>query len=172
VAQGKAQEAAKHVYCQELKEGVRKTQQLACQSALHQKHALQQRPYRAAILPSGQKAQFTSPDQVTQLNTFYVQQQDPQTVQYQHTHQIAHHPQHQCVEQAVDYMSSMPGSHTTPSNLQQQTAQMTPGQSPMQAPYNTPRVASTVPHYSLMQGNQASFNPSLQTTQMAPSNSP
>jgi len=168
VAQGKAQEAAKHVYCQELKEGVRKTQQLACQSALHQKHALQQKLYGAAIQPSGQQASFTSPDQVTQLDTFYVQQQAPRTVRYQHEHQNAHYPPHQCVEQTVDYMSSIPGSHTTPSNLQQQAAQMTPRQSPMrrnQAPsYNTPRVASTVPHYSLMQGNQASFNPSLQTT--------
>ena len=165
-AQETAQEVAKRVYCQELKGGIIKAQQLA----------LQQRAYQADIPPSGQQALFTSPDQGAQMNPHYLQQQAPQTVQFQHSQQTAHYPQQHHGEQPVNYTSCMPGNHTAPNNLQQQVTQVTPGQSPMQvnrAPsYNTPRVASTVPHYSLMQGNHAGLYPSPRVIQMASSSSP
>jgi hypothetical protein len=175
VAQEKAQEMAKRVYCQELKEGVRKAQKMAFQPALYQEQALKQRPYQAAIQPYSPQPLFTSPDQGILLNPCYIQQQVPQTIQYQHAQQTAHYPQQQYEEQAVDYMSFMPGNYTAPNNLQQQVAQMTSCQSPMQghrAPsYNAPRVAAA-PHHSLMPGNQATFSPSPQGTQMAPSKPP
>jgi hypothetical protein len=118
---------------------------------------------QAASQSSGQQALYASLEPSGHLNPYRPPQQALQTLQVEHTDKNSVYPQQQHFRQKIDCANTISRNQTVSGNLQQQSAYLTPGRSPMQGKqgftYNTPQGV-----HSAVQESQTAFYPSPQST--------